>query len=230
MNNEELLKRVARASVMVCILFAGSAWSEDGVQSKERVALRRVQQQMQQMKQEKVALEEKMAGLDKERTELQSAKDKTARQLSVALSKAKAESESVQQLQTALDAISQGKASVEAQKKELERRLEEQLGKNKESEQMLQVTRSEKKLLEEKLHANEVQLADSDSKNFALYKVGRDLIDQCRDKSATDVILRLEPFTGIKRVEIENQLELYRDRLDQERRSASGTGQSANLQ
>jgi hypothetical protein len=57
-------------------------------------------------------------------------------------------------------------------------------------------------------------VAVCEDKNLKLYQYGRNLIDQCRDHSASDAVLRLEPFTGIQRVAIENLLEEYRDKLD----------------
>jgi hypothetical protein len=50
-----------------------------------------------------------------------------------------------------------------------------------------------------------------------LYLHGRDLVESCRDRSAFDSVLRLEPFTGLRRVELENTLEEYRDKLDAQR-------------
>ena len=226
MNNAQQWTRHALMGLVLGCLVAGSAWSDDGAQSKERLALRHLQQQMQQLKQDKQALEDRFTALDKEKTELQSGKEQSAKQLSSALRNAKTEAEHVQQLQAALDAMTQAKTALDTQKKELESQLEVQVAKQRDTERVLQGTRDEKAQLEGKLQANAAQLVDSDAKNFMLYKIGRELIDQCRDKSATDVFLRLEPITRIGGVDIENQLESYRDRLDQERRSALGTAPS----
>jgi chromosome segregation ATPase len=58
------------------------------------------------------------------------------------------------------------------------------------------------------------QMAACEDRNAKLYAVGRSVVDECRDRSARDTSLRLEPFTGIARVEIENRLETQRDQLD----------------
>ena len=205
----------------VACLCVGSAWGDDGAQSKERVALKRSQQQAQQLRQEKAALEEKLAATDKEKADLQAGNDKTAKQLSSALGSAKTQTERANQLQAALDAMTQGKAAADAQNKSLETQLAALQRKQQDTARQLDETANAKKQLEDRLYATAHQLTDTETKNYTLYQWGRDLIDQCRDKSATDTVLRLEPFTGIKRVEIENQLETYRDRFDKER--VSGT-------
>jgi len=69
----------------------GNAWSQDKPASREREALRRVQQQMQQVRQEKLALEEKLAGFEQE-------KDKLAGQVNDAQTRAKSASAKNQQL------------------------------------------------------------------------------------------------------------------------------------
>jgi hypothetical protein len=40
-----------------------------------------------------------------------------------------------------------------------------------------------------------------------------------RDKTCQDALAQAEPFTGLKRVEVENLLETWRDRADQARLS-----------
>jgi hypothetical protein len=54
-----------------------------------------------------------------------------------------------------------------------------------------------------------------------LYATGRELIDQCRDRSASDAVLRLEPFSGMGRVDLENRLEAVRDQLDSNKTPAT---------
>jgi phosphate uptake regulator len=58
------------------------------------------------------------------------------------------------------------------------------------------------------------QIASCEDRNAKLYAVGRSAIEECRDRSVKDTVLRLEPFTGIGRVDIENRLEAQRDQLD----------------
>lgn len=200
-------------TLVVGTLVGTSAWGQDKA-SREREALKRAQQQVQQIRQEKAGLEEKLGGFEQE-------KDKLAGQLSGAQARAKSAASKSQQLQTELDAATRDKQALETQKTDLERQLAELTTKHTElvakqtaTERELAQTRSLKVQTESSLQSRVQQLASCEDKNIKLYSHGRNLIKQCTDRSATDTVLRLEPFTGIKRVQMENLLEEYRDKLD----------------
>lgn len=194
--------------VLASSLLAGNARSEDKGPSREKEALRRVQQQVQQLRQEKMIMEEKVAGFDQEKILLTQERDKL---VNGALARTKSEILKREQLQLALEAMTQEK---QMQKREYEERLAELLAKQSNTERDLTQTRMQKSQAESTTMKREQQVAICEEKNTKLYQHGRDLIEQCRDRSATDAVLRLEPFTGIKRVAIENVLEEYRDKMD----------------
>lgn len=200
--------------VLATTFSTSNAWSEEKPASREREALRRTQQQVQQIRQEKGTLEEKLAAVEQAKTSLSQEKEKLAGQLGSARERAKAESAKRQQMQLELDAMTQEKQVLQAQKTELDLRLAELGAKHAGVERELAQTQALKSRLESTLLTRDQQLASCEEKNTKLYGHGRDLIEQCRDRSATDVVLRLEPFTGIQRVAIENLLEEYRDKFD----------------
>jgi chromosome segregation ATPase len=200
--------------VLSSTILTSNAWSQDDRASRERIALRRAQQQVQQALQEKTALEEKVHGIEQE-------KEKLAGQIDGAQAHAKAESAKNQRLQLSIDTITQEKQTLLAQKVELDQRLAELTAKHAGAERELAQSQATNKQLQSTLSKREQQVASCEDKNVKLYQYGRDLIGQCRDHSATDAVLRLEPFTGIKRVEIENLLEEYRDKLDTQKLSST---------
>lgn len=200
--------------VLAGALSGGNAWSEDKRVSREREALRNAQQQVQQLRQEKATLEEKLATFEQEKARLAQEKKKLAGQINGAQARAESESTQRQQLQLMLDAMTQEKDTLQAQKAELDQRLAELTTKQTHIENELAQIQAQKKQMESTLLTRDQQVTLCESKNLKLYQHGRDLVEQCRDRSATDAMLRLEPFTGIKRVEIENLLEEYRDKLD----------------
>ena len=53
--------------------------------------------------------------------------------------------------------------------------------------------------------------------NGELYRIGRELSDWYTRKGAVNAILEAEPFTAMKRVEMENLLETYRDKIEGQR-------------
>ena len=220
MQSHYLMKPGRHLTVLLCgLTLAASAWCDD--QSKDHLQLRHAQLQAQQLRQEKASLQAQLTALQQTQTELRTAHDKSVKQLSSALAGEKSASAHGAELQAALDAMTASKTTLEAQKKELEASLHELQQQHAQTQQALAQAQQDKQQLQTQLHSTSAQLGDSETRNFTLYKLGRDLIDQCRDKSATATVLRLEPFTGIRRVEIENQLEVYRDKLDKERLSTA---------
>lgn len=193
---------------------ASNAWSEDSRVSREREALRRAQQLVLQLRQEKTALEVKLAGFAQEKATLAQEKEKLADEIDGAQNRAQSESAKRRQLQVALDAMTQEKQALQTQKNELDRRLGELTARQTSTENDLARSQEQKKQTESTLQTRDRQIASCEDKNIKLYQYGRDLITQCRDRSATDAVLRLEPFIRIKRVQIENLLEEYRDKLD----------------
>ena len=207
--------------VVASTFLTGNVWSQDKPASREREALRRAQQQVQQIRQEKTALEEKLATFEQERKALIQEKEKLARQIDGAQARTKSESAKGQQLQLTLDALTQDKQTLQAKTAELDQRLAELTSKHASTERELAQTQEQKKQAQSTLLARDQHVASCEDKNISLYRYGRDLIGQCRDDSATDAVLRLEPFTGIKRVAIENLLEEYRDKLDSQKLSSA---------
>ncbi len=191
--------------------------SQEKPGTREREALRRSQQQLQQIRQEKTSLEEKLAAVEKEKSSLQDDKEKLTKQVGSAKTQVKSESSRSQQLQMALDAEVIEKTNLQAQKTDLEKRFTELNTKLVGTENVLTQSHADRSQALSTLNLRDAQVASCESKNVKLYQHGRDLIDQCRDRSAMDSVLRMERFTGIKRVEIENLLEEYRDRLDAQR-------------
>lgn len=215
--------RVSDLLIVLALASLGTshAWSQDKGVSREREALRRVQQQVQQVRQEKTDLESKLTGAEQEKAALSLEKDKLAGQVSGAQARAKSEGAKSQLLQSSLDAITKEKQALQVQKTELDQRFAELTTKQAITERELTLMQAQKKQADSTLLTREQQVASCEDKNAKLYLHGRDLIAQCRDRSASDVMLRLEPFTGIKRVSLENVLEEYRDKLDAQKLTAS---------
>lgn len=236
-----MLRRRVRALVLLLLLgvaLGNAAQGQDKRAAREREAMRRSQQQVQQLRQEKGALEERLAALGRENADLAQDRKRLSEQVAGALSRARSESANGRQLAQALEemtsqkqVVDREKRVVEAQKQvvererqtlqnlktDLERRLAELGVRQTATEAELARVLAEKKALDASLQARVQQVGSCEDKNVLLYGVGRDLIEQCRDRSRTAALLRLEPITGLGRVAIENLLEEYRDKLDAQR-------------
>jgi len=207
------MTRLGMLSLALLLCMAGAsvdAQAADKKASREREALRRVQQQLSQVQGEMAALEQ--------------VKAKLAVDLEKALSSSKAVEGKMARLQREINA---GKQQQSALAKELTQVKEElattaqQLAETKktlaETTQTLQQTDAEKRNLEAIKARNEREIASCERKNLALYEVGRSLMDRFEHKTCGETLAQKEPFTGLKQVETENLLEEYRDKLDEQK-------------
>lgn len=81
--------------------------------------------------------------------------------------------------------------------------------------QNLRRTESEKNLLQETVAGQAQQIETCESHNVKLLQVNHDLLGQYQNKGLFDAMLQREPLTQLKRVEIENIVQEYQDRIDQ---------------
>ena len=72
---------------------------------------------------------------------------------------------------------------------------------------------SERATLASKVIVLERTLADRESRNLELYKVGREVLDRYENFAFGRALLAREPFTGLSRVKLENLVQDYQDKL-----------------
>ncbi len=186
------------SSVPLGIVAAEAASNKD--QKRERQALRRVQQQLNEIQQQKVAV-------DQEKTELEEALGKAhdeaeSRKRSAASAAAKAS-----RLEKEIDAANTEAADLRSRLHEAVKQNEELSAQRKQLEQDIRDTAAEgaKQSDQRKL---------CETNNDELYRIGLELVDWYATKGAFNAILEAEPFTGMRRVEMENLLENYREKLE----------------
>lgn len=209
-----------RLTLVICLLLAGVEVSSanERTASREREMLRRMQQQVQQTEQARAQAEqEKAAALaDKDTAERELEKfGATKRQLAgerAARSRMEAE---LKARQTENDAL-------KARLAETEKQLADSVALQQSTAQTLAQTEATKKQTEGVLSGTVRDLQSCQTHNGSLYTLGREMMQKYRDKSCQDALAQAEPFTGLKKVEVENLLETWRDRLDREKLSASG--------
>jgi chromosome segregation ATPase len=201
----------ALGALLLCLaVVAPHAEASDRKASREREALRRVQQQLSQAQGDLASAEQEKARL--------------AADLEKAQAASKAEEGKVARLQQGLGANKQqltAASSELAQVKETLATTAQELAETRktlaETTQTLQQTEAEKRRLETVKASNERDIAACEHKNLALYEVGRSLMDRFEHKSCGEILAEKEPFTGIRKVETENLLEEYRDKLDEQK-------------
>ncbi|WP_332749086.1 hypothetical protein [Hydrogenophaga sp.] len=211
-----MLQAACRGLILALLMagVGGSALAQDNKKAtREREALRRAQQQAQKAGQDLTALQEKFNTAEQERTKL-------ADEVEGAQSRARNESARGQRLQRELQAATTERDALRTEKAGLDQRLQETTARVAQLERDLAAARQRGKQLDAQGVAQGAQIAACEERNTKLYATGRSLIEQCRDRSANDSVLRLEPFTGIHRVGIENMLESHRDQLDEQKTPA----------
>ena len=196
--------------LLMATSLSGLAQAQDQA-TRERQALKRAQQQAQKAAKDLAVAQEKLAAVEAE-------KAKATEELGGIKASLQTQSGRAANLQKQLQAMTEERDALKQQGIE-QRTANEQLvlGLNTRLSQLereLSLALEQGKKLEA-VRANQVQqMAACEDRNAKLYAVGRSVVDECRDRSAKDTTLRLEPFTGIGRVEIENRLETQRDQLD----------------
>ena len=84
----------------------------------------------------------------------------------------------------------------------------------------LKETEADSRRLEMVSASQKETIAVCEGNNAKLYQYGTEVLSQYRHKGCTAALLQAEPVTGLKRVEIENLMEDYRDKFDQQKLSS----------
>lgn len=182
-------------------LAASAAANKD--QKKERQALRRMQQQLDEVQQQKSAL-------DQEKTVLEETLKKTSNETESHKRSAASAAAKASRLEQDIEAARKETAELRTQLDEAGKRNEELSGQRKQLEQDLKNTAAA-------LTKQNDQTKLCETHNGELYRISRELADWYINKGAMNAILEAEPFTAMKRVEMENLLETYRDKIEGQR-------------
>ena len=190
------------------------ATAADKKANRDREMLRRVQVQLQQAQGQVSSLEAEKAQLSKDLESAQKTVKSTQRKvtrLSRDLQSERTRREGVEKelAQSRLDL-----ASTRQHLEETTGRLTETSKTLARTNQTLAATEADKTRLEGIKARNEREIASCEDKNLKLYQTGRELMLRFQRKTCGEVMAQGEPFTGLKRVEVENLLEEYRDKLD----------------
>lgn len=205
MNNRKTVGSRLLCQVIAVALLATS-WPSDVIaandkdQKKQRQALRRMQQQLSEIQQQRSAL-------DQEKTVLEETLKKTRDETESHKRSAASVAAKIPRLEKDLDAASTERKELRSQLDEAIKRNEELSGQRNQLEQDLKNSTTA-------LGKQNDQRKLCEKNNDELYQIGRELVDWYGGKGALNAILEAEPFTQIKRAEMENLLENYRDKIE----------------
>lgn len=205
--------------LLLVTMTTAPAWAAN--ESREKQMLRRMQQQVQQIDQARAQAEqEKAAALaDKDTTERELEKIRSGE----ATNKRQLASERAARSRTEADlkALQAESDTLKARLAATEKQLADSVALQGVTAQTLAQVESTKKQTEGQLAGKAHDLQVCQTHNGQLYAVGREMMQKYRDKSCQEALTQAEPFTGLKKVEVENLLETWRDRLDREKLGAA---------
>lgn len=197
----------ARASLLILLaLLAGTSSAQEARRAGSD-ANARMQQQLQQLASERTALQsenarlkEQVAKFEKDAKAFTTEKEALSRRAGAAESKvSRAES---------------GQQSVSSRLESTESRLNEVVGKYKELAEQLRKIELERNDLARHSAQDGQSLKVCAQRNVQLADIANEVLDRYKKKGCFGALAQAEPFTGLKRVEVENAVEGYRQQID----------------
>jgi hypothetical protein len=194
------------ASLLMLSLLSGTAFAANKDDGKEQA--RRFQQKIRALEQEKAQLLQDKLELDGKFKESSAQIDHAKRNAETATRKGSALDRELKTAEEAKAALTDKLAKSEQMLTETQATLDATVA-------TLRQTQELKSQLDANLAQRNQEFTACSSKNDSLYKLGVAMGKQCEEKSILGGLLTKEPLTQLKRVEEENALEEYRDKLDQ---------------
>ena len=168
----------------------------------------RVAQQLQQLTSERAALQAENARLKQDLD-----------QLKAQLQKSESATKTLQARTKALEQnAGRGNAASQQAEEQLERsrtQLQELVGKFRETAQTLRDVETERDGIKGQLGLKERELKTCVDRNASLYNLNTEVLDRMENRGFFSGLAEREPFTRLKRVELENLIDEYKYRADE---------------
>ena len=173
-------------------------------------ALKRMQYMLKQLQQNNQALEDEKKKLDKELTQAKQDLDK--RQQEIDRKKA-----SIERFQLSNESLNKRIAHLDSRNAKTVERLKELIGKYRDLVLLVRELKASQQSDAATISSREHRIDMLEKKNLALYRLNQQLMLKYRDKGLLATLEQHEPFTGIKKVEMENLLQEFRLRNENNR-------------
>jgi chromosome segregation ATPase len=174
-------------------------------------------QQLQQLGSERTALQAENARMKKELADLTKERDtlKTGR---AALEQRAKATEAAMVARTTRD-----KETADAEGEKLKERMQELITKFRETAQTLKEVETERTTFKQSLATRDADLTACTNKNDALYKLNGEVLTRLEGDGVFSHLARAEPFTKLKRVQLENLVDDYKLRADDQKVTSTPT-------
>ena len=202
------------ATFIVLITLAGlfplSAFAQQADPAQLQQALNKAQALLRQLAQQKGALQA-------EKAEMQAALAASERKLKKQQNANATLESDLAASERETGRVSGSLSRTKSRLERVEQRLEEVVSKYKALDASNRQTLEQKAELEANLAETQSELEDAKQQNEEMFQANQELIDKFVNKGPWDSLLQLEPFSGIKRVEIENIQQEYGFRIEDAR-------------
>jgi chromosome segregation ATPase len=217
------LSLLATGALVVALVNSGSAFAQVSRSSGGGGASAQLMQQLQQAVSERTQLQGENAKLKKEAEDLK--KQLATAQQQLTASKAGADRNQA--------AVAAARASNESTQKTLEEtkgKMQELVGRFRETITTMRGIESERSQLRQQLAASQATYDQCAVKNDSLYQIDNEVLDRYQHQGAFSYFERSEPFTRLKRTQIDNLALEYRQRAEELRikKAAAGAANSAS--
>lgn len=184
-----------------CLISAAPVFAQSARSGGSANAL--LMQQMQQLASERTALQAENAKMKKELADLTKERD-TLKSGRAALDQHARASEAA----SARNA--QEKANADSENQKLKDRMQELIAKFRETAQTLKEVETERATFKQSLTMRDAELAQCNAKNDALFKLNDEILARMDGQGAFSRLASLEPFTKLKRVQLQNLVDEYK--------------------
>lgn len=181
---------------------AGATRQDDGNQ-----ALKRMQFMLKQLTNEKAELEIEKDKLDEQVEELE-------KKLSKVEQLNEEKELSIHRMEGNINSLNGTIEKREAKIAKREKQLREVIGKYQDAQLLIRQLNSEKADLEQVVFEKEEIIEDYNQKNKNMYDLNLELMDLYENKGRFESVLQSEGITGLKQVEIENILQEYKFKVE----------------
>lgn len=167
-------------------------------------------QQMQQLASERTSLQAENAKLKKELDDMRKERD--------ALKNGQAAL--VHRVQSSESLLKEGAARNQSSAQELaqtKEKTQQLVAKFRETLQSMREIETDRTTVKQTLATRDQELKTCIDRNMALYKLNDEVLTRLEHQGAWSRVARAEPFTQIKRVELENLVDEYKSRADDQR-------------
>jgi chromosome segregation ATPase len=209
-------------TLLLGALLCASAFAQQAP-SREQELIRRLRQQVQQLQAEQAAQQQAVQRAESEKAQARTQLDAAAAGMRRVQQSAAERSRLAEDTQKDLDTLRTAHAALQAEAERLKTELQARTD-------ALAALRTEQTGLQRNLAQRDAGYAELQSRhatqaqglqacianNQALHGLGRELLQRWLDKGVLETTAQVEPLFQFKRVELENLVQGYQDKLDQQ--------------